>query len=271
METSKIKNLIIYILLFVNLFLAGLVLSDRIQTRQAEETADAAIRTILGASGITLSTDKLFDNSKLHAYDVSRDLEQEKELVTAILGKVSVSEQRGNRLYYYNEDRGQASFRSTGDFEMLLNPGVVPTSGDNVETARSVLKKMGLDGEYDAQASEGDTVVMTCRYKDSPVVNCQIRFTFASDFLLMITGTRLLDVQREDDTVTILDAATLLSRFIGVIDRNGYVCNEILDISAVYLYTPAASGGELVPVWQIETNTNTFYLNVSTGEEQTLA
>lgn len=271
METSKIKNLIIYILLFVNLFLVGLIASDWIETRRTEKTIDEAIRTILAQNEMTLSMDKLFDNSSLRGYEVSRDFTREKELVSSVLGKVTVSDQGGNILYYYNEERGQASFRGTGDFEMLLNPGVVPTTGDNVGTAESVLQKMGIEGTYDAASSEPDTVVMTCWYQDSPVVNCQIRFIFASDFLLMITGTRLLDVQQEDPTVEILDAPTLLARFVGIIDRNGYVCNEILDISAMLLYTPDATGGKLVPVWQIETNTNTFYLNVSTGEEQAMA
>ena len=83
----------------------------------------------------------------------------------------------------------------------------------------------------------------------------------------MVEGTRPLDIQREDPTVTVLDASTLMTRFVGIVNRSGYVCSEIRDIRPVLQYSDA-SGGKLLPVWEIETDARTYYLNVSTGEEQ---
>ncbi len=272
MESSKIKNFIICILVVVNLFLAGLLSVDWVQTNrtriQAEETAYA----ILENYGIAMDGVTLPDNSALNGHSLCRDFQREQELVSAVLGEVSVEDQGGNIMYYYGE-KGQANFRGTGDFEILFHSNAVPVEQDTVETARNILKKMGMEAQFDAAGSEMtgntySTVVMTALYDDTAVFNCQIRFIFAADFLLMVEGTRILDVQEEDPTVTVMDGPTLLTRFLGILDRSGYVCSQVQNIRGVLQYAPDPSGGRLMPVWEIKTDTNTFYVNASTGEEQ---
>ena len=274
MESSKIKNLIICLLALVNLFLAGLIVSDWSQTARSRASVNAAVHTILENNGITLAEGAMPDTSVLKSYSVSRNFEQEKQMVSSVLGSVTVQDQGGNIMYYYGE-KGQANFRSSGDFEILFDREPLPVEKDAMSTVRSVLKKMGIQAEYSPQSSvsAGNTdtvVVMTVLFEGTPVINCQIKFTFATDSLLMVEGRRLLDIQREEAGVTILDAPTLLTRFIGLVNRNGYVCSEIREIRPVFQYSDA-SGGRLVPVWEVETNARTYYLNVSTGEEQSAA
>jgi len=271
MATSRIKNLIIYILLFVNLFLIGLLASDWLQTRRAERTAMEAVQSVLADSGITMECG-LPDNSELKSYTVSRDLTREEEVVSGILGDLTLQEQQDGSTIYYRGEKGEAIFRGSGYFEVLLENWAVPIKGDTVDTAQSVLRKMGIKGEFLPEASTRSggiytTVVMACTYEGVPVENARIEFGFTSDFLMMVSGTRVLDVQREDPSFQPLDEITMLTRFLGIINRNGYVCSELRDISPVYL-APDVSGGKLVPVWRIEMDAGTFYLNMTTGEEQ---
>ena len=245
MESSKIKNLIICILVVVNLFLAGLAATDGIQASRNRAAANEAVHTILENNGIMLTLRELPETDGLQSYAVSRDLEREKTMVSSVLGSVTVKDMGGNIMYYYGE-KGQANFRGSGEFVLLFDSQPVPVEQDPLTTARSV---------------------MTVLYEDTPVINCQIRFTFSTNALLMVEGTRPLDIQREDPTVTVLDASTLMTRFVGIVNRSGYVCSEIRDIRPVLQYSDA-SGGKLLPVWEIETDARTYYLNVSTGEEQ---
>lgn len=272
METSKIKNLIIYILLFVNLFLIGLLAVDWFQTRRAERTSLEAVETILAGNGITINVSNL-PSGEVLGYSLSRDLAKEERVAAALMGRIKVQENQNGNIMYYKGERGAGKFRGTGDFDVLLDDGMVPISGSTVDVAQSLLRKMGLKGIFSPELSTQNsgvytTVVMVCSYDGMPVVNGQVKFDFTSNFLKLISGTRLLDIQREDTTVNTLDAATLLTRFVGIVSRNGYVCNELRDISPVYLYAPDISGGKLTPLWQIETDTGTFYLNLSTGAEE---
>ncbi len=274
MLTSKIKNLIIYILLFVNLFLIALLASDWLQTRRAERTVLAAVKTILTDSGITMAQPRLPAHDSVKGYTVSRSLEQEEAFAEALLGRLSAQEAQSGNIMYYRGERGEAIFRGTGDFEVLLSERPIQIGKDTVDTARSLLRKTGLKGRFAPELSTTSggtytTVVMVCEFEGLPVVNGKIEFTFTSDALVMIVGTRLLDLQREDPSFRPLDSATLLTRFLGIVNRNGYVCNELREICPVYLYTPDASGGgKLTPVWRIDTDAGTFYLNMTTGEEQ---
>lgn len=272
MEASKIKNFMICILVFVNLFLAGLLASDWIEARHTQQAMNEAINSILSDRGITMAPDILPDNSGVKGYIVSRDIDREREMVSSILGNVQVEDMGGNIMFYSGEN-GQAKFWGTGYFEMLLQDLPVPVEQDNVATAQSLLRKMGMAGALDQSASvmSGNSytlVVMNVVYGDSQVINCKIQFTFAADFPLFIEGTRMLDEQQVDHTVNVLDAPTLLTRFLAVMDSSGYVCSEIRDIRTALQLVFDDTGRRLIPVWEIETNTKTFYLNVSTGEEQ---
>lgn len=271
MATSKIKNLLIYILLFVNLFLIGLLASDWLQTRQAERTALEAVQTILADSGIQMQS-RMPENGAIKSYTVNRDLTREQTMATALLGGRVVQERQDGNIMYYRGENGEAKFRSTGYFEALLDNWAIPIKGSTVDTAQSVLRKMGLKGMFSPELSTQSggmytTVVMVCEYEGIPVENARVTFGFTSDFLVMISGTRLLDTQREDPTFQPLDGVTMLTRFLGIVNRNGYVCSELREIQPVYL-APDVSGGKLTPLWRIETDAGTFYLNMTTGEEQ---
>ena len=269
MESSKIKNILIAILLFVNLGLLGLIWNDHQQSRENTRQAMESLERVFANRGISMEQVDLPENSALMTYGMSRDLDREQKLVEQVLGTVTVEDQGGNIMYYYGE-KGQASFRGTGDFEILFSDGAVTGEEDPAATAKKMLRKMGIQAKIatSGQEKDSDTVTATAIYGDSPVMNSQIRFHFAGNELLKIEGQRILDtVQTETDTKA-LDAATLMTRFLGVLDRSDSVCSEIRSVRNVWLYLPDATGGRLQPVCEIQTNGKSFYLNVSTGEEQ---
>ena len=147
MESSKIKNILIAILLFVNLGLLGLIWNDHQQSRENTRQAMESLERVFANRGISMEQVDLPENSALMTYGMSRDLDREQKLVEQVLGTVTVEDQGGNIMYYYGE-KGQASFRGTGDFEILFSDGAVTGEEDPAATAKKMLPQKYNDQKF---------------------------------------------------------------------------------------------------------------------------
>ena len=75
MESSKIKNILIAILLFVNLGLLGLIWNDHQQSRENTRQAMESLERVFANRGISMEQVDLPENSALMTYGMSRDLD----------------------------------------------------------------------------------------------------------------------------------------------------------------------------------------------------
>ncbi|HHU22047.1 MAG TPA: hypothetical protein GXZ52_01305 [Clostridiales bacterium] len=277
MDTSKIKNLIIIVLALVNIFLLTLVLADRSEAKAAEKAADKEIAHIFSNYGITLSEKIKVSGITPQRFDLHRDLEKEEKMVSAVLGKVKV-ENLGGNIYYYSSPDGQASFRGTGEFEMLLESGAVPAGGDPVHAARKLLGKMGIDSEKESAklelSGEGETITVTLNasWKGDPIYNCQVTFVFKGGRLKLVMGRRPFDRISSSTEEGLLSAATVLMRFLDIINSGGHVCNKIINIEQGYVMDVSVPGDSvLCPVWMIETDVGKYYINGISGKPETIS
>jgi hypothetical protein len=177
---------------------------------------------------------------------------------------------------YYGKN-GQACFRGTGDFEVLMENNTVATGSDPAETSRDFLKKLGLSMDPKSAAVKygtgGASCVVTalCSYEDRPIMNCSVTLNFSETNLLLVTGTCPLTKVGENAGGGVIDTATAVMRFLEIMDENGYVCREITDISHCYKLDVAASGvGTLTPLWHFSTDVGDFYVNGVTGKTETV-
>lgn len=267
MDSSKIKNLIIVILLLVNLFLAAMVLHDRIETARAEKQALSDVSAAFSASGIELSAD-LRLREKLGGCSLSRDLNKENALVRSVIG-TSMVEDLGGNILYYKGTKGEARFRGTGEFEIVLTARAIPVSGSPLETAKDVLADMGYKTDTSRavvdSASGSTTVTLLCTYRGNSVYNCSVSFLFTPDYLMMINGRRPLEWSADGESSAI-SAQTVLMRFLAEIRERGTVCSEVRELELGYSMTASASGeGSLTPYWCIYTDAGQYYVNAMTG------
>ena len=222
MDASKIKNLIIVVLLVLNALLLGVGLSDRARENAVWRESMERTEQLLSESGITLANLDGLRKASLPVRQVERDLALEKKHVTAALGRVTVVDQGGNRLFY-NGERGQAVFRGTGGFELLMNEGAVPAGRDPEETARRFLAKLGISTSKEnvkCDVSDGSgTVILTGESKGTQVLNCTVTITFTNGSLLLAVGTRPLeDAAVGEDSV--VDLPTALMRFSAAVNES---------------------------------------------------
>lgn len=278
MSSSKIKNIILLVLLCVNAVLLILVASDRARAAaDAREALNGAV-AVLESRGIAVSADASLRDDALPVRTVTRDLDAEKRSAVRVLGHVTVQDQ-GGYILFYNGEKGQAVFRGTGVFEILMNEGEVPTGSDAVATARAFLRRLGLSavrgsGSAESDVSDGSgTVRLRCRTGGTEVLGCQVTFTFTNGSLLLVVGTRPLEVSSSAASAqTPLDVPTVLMRFLSIVTEGGRVCSELQDLELCYMQTATVSGtGTLTPVWRVTTDTGEFYINGLTGKQETVS
>lgn len=273
MDKGKIKNIIIIVLLLVNVFLAALVVADSARSGVYDAAAERSLLQALQAGGITVDDASVLNIRAIPACTLTRNLSREKRLVAAVLGSVDSQDQGGNIVMYYGKN-GQACFRGTGDFEILMENDSVPAGSDLAETSRAFLKKLGIDMDAAAatvRSGSSSVVTAVCRYADRPIVNCVVKLTFSETNLLLVTGTCPLTAVRENAGSAALDPSTAVMRLLDYLDSSGYVCSRITDISHCYKMDAAASGeGTLTPLWHFSTDVGEFYLNGITGKAETV-
>ncbi len=268
MDGSKIKNLIIVILLLVNLFLLAMVLHDRIEETKLQRNAIADVSAAYAASGIKLSA-TLRWNETIGGCSISRDLSRESSIVKAVIG-TSMVEDLGGNILFYNGTKGEARFRGTGEFEIILAPRAIPVSGNPLDTAKSVISDMGYRTDPDLAEieNESDTtrVTLPCMFRGDMVYNCSISFLFTSEYLVMVDGRRPLEWSAEGESA-VFSAPTVLMRFLAEIRERGVVCSEVQDLELGYSMAASASGeGSMTPYWRIVTDAGRYYVNAMTGK-----
>ena len=275
MDKSKIKNFMIILLLLVNAFLLTIVISNYSEERQAELYRKDALESVLSQSGKTLNPNIKFPESIPPQVSLKRDIDSEKKFIASLLGRCDMKDLGGN-IYYYDGKDGKAKFRGTGEFEILLNSGVIPKGNDPVDSAKVALRKLGIEYSGEGSTVETDggntTVTLNCSWNGTPIYNSKISFSFTSEYLMIITGNRPLD--KEDviqSTENYPDSITLLMNFLQTINDTGEVCSEIKDMQIGYFLTSAVSGDcTLKPVWCIQTDSKSYYINAQTGAAEKL-
>ena len=263
MDSIKVKNFIIIVLLIVNAILLSVFVTDTVRERgQASGAVDGAV-SLLAENGIAVSADADLSERSLGVVALSRDTERERELVSSVLGDVTVTNLGGN-------------FRGTGSFEMLVYDNDF-VGEEPLTAARHFAAQLGLDTLREPVSSSVDpetldgTLELMCTSNSASVVNCRLSFTFSDGEIIMVLGTRVLDSVVNESGMDTLDVPTVLMRFLALVLDSGRVCSSLDSLELCYSMTATAAGdGSLVPVWRITTDTGEYYINAVSGLEETI-
>ena len=110
-------------------------------------------------------------------------------------------------------------------------------------------------------------MVLRQNWNGNPLFDRQVTLTYRSGNLVSMSGGRRLNgTPQADESRRPLEAPTALLRFYHGLTGMGDVCSRIDRITQGYVganYSPGTS--ELVPVWQITTDTGTYLLDLLTG------
>ncbi len=267
MEGTKIKNIIIIVLLLLNGFLLVLVGGRWAQDTQSHDMARESAIQIIRDSGITLEDQTVPREISLPGLQAQRDLDREHAVAAKLLGAAITVEARGGDIYRYQSERGWLQFHSTGEFLAEFEPGAVAAGEeDEVRHGTRLLAELG----FEAQVLErGDKSITFCQMVNgAPVLGCQATLNYQEGSLVSIAAGRRIPGRPDfGEKGSAVSVATALMRLYNGLNELGDIYNRIDSIEPAYTLSVNLSGpAQLTPVWYVRTDTGAYQMDPRTGQ-----
>lgn len=270
MESAKLKNIVLLILLITNALLLGLMIFQRVEARQYRQQALADAVELLEQRGISVDPGDIPEGDFPQPMTLVRDADGELAQFTALLGQGTTLTQRG-LVSLYTGPLGSAEVRVDGGFSVTFAQGAYPVDQDQDLSAHAqdLVRRLGFSAALTGQetTAEGEALTLVQSCGDFPVFSCTLRLWYEAGQLRSIHGSRLVGQPTADlSRGQCLSAATLLVRFrAGVID-SGDACSAVRSAAQGYVLSADASGVlRLTPVLRLETDTNPYIVDALTG------
>lgn len=267
MEWSKVKNIMILILITVNLFLLIQTAGQARQSRTYKEAARAGAIEVLWQRGYEVAPTALPEEGVLFPMTAERDRVGEEAFAAELLGTV-VKTDDGVRVGYAGET-GECWFRSDGSFAFSFPAGVYPAGGEVRTHAKRILSNAGYPCQFVSEHAEGNDTVVTVRqiWGTVPVFSCTAELTYRNGELVAVDGMRLIGPPiRDGGGEGAMDVPTALVRFMSGMREGGYVFTTVEALMPGYQATGSGRLLQLKPVWRIVTDAGVFFMDGVTGE-----
>lgn len=271
MDTAKVKNIILALLVILNIALFSVVVADRQTARAAGAELERTAAAVLEENGLRLSENVDLSAFSPCIYSLTRALDKEEKYAGAVLGEpLSVQDSGGIR--YYEGSSGMGRFHGTGEFEIYLTAGKYTAEGDAVRTAAAFLKDMGVEASkgltFCEAGGSGMSVSTVCAVDGAPIYNCAVDLTFIDESLMAVSGYRpFYNVKVSEGGERPMDVYTVLLRFLSELRAEGTVGRELTEVELGYKLVSSLSGeSTLTPVWHFVTDTGAYYIDGLTGE-----
>ena len=261
MRWSKIKNIIILLLVVVNGFLLGQVGLREWQSRRDERETRERMVDILARNQVSYLPDEV--PGALEMLDRRVTLAPLGEAEAALLvGTVSDVQTVGGRTVYTGAE-GTVASSTTGELTVEFLPGSTLTES----TLQERLSKLGVTlREVDRTGeAEDPTISYVQLWSGAPVPGERAILEYEAQCPRTLTIRLLFGAEEVLPTEETITAVTALARLLDELNRGeGYVCSQITDMYPGYI-----SGGTrtvtLTPAWCIETDTWRFIVDGHTG------
>ena len=268
MSGSRIKNLILLVLTASALCLLLVVVPNRMAQIHEQRQMLEQLRTLYGGYGISLELDELPRSATLYSVELGGE---QQTAVQALLGQKAVMTSDPDRFETeYSSELGTLQRTRTGGFSAVLTGS--KRAGQPEAAARKLLRSMGFQAAsvQQLQQADGTAVVQAGQsLLGVPVFGSMLQLTYRQEQLVQLEGTFYLGSESitrvsEQQSISCADALTQL---LASRDVLGWVGESVRQLTQGYLPTEtAASGIWFVPVWYIETDSGSFYVNAITRE-----
>ena len=270
MEGTRIKNIVILILLLLNGFLLFLVGGRWAKDTHSHEAARNSAIEIVRADGIELAQDTVPREMELEHLQATRDTARESELAEKLLGSGVRVQARGGEVYRYQNENGWIQFHSTGEFMAELEPTAFALGEQTpAQHGAALLERIGFECKLLNDGTEDGQGSLTFRqlHKGVPVLGCQAALNYRNGALTSITDARRVPGtphQRVGEGS--MPVASALMRLYNGLKELGDVYTRVDSIVPAYTMSVARSGTvRLTPVWYVQTDTGSYQMDTQTG------
>lgn len=267
METYRLKNIIILILVLLNLFLLGLLLNFRYQQRHTSQALEQQLVRLYENHGISLPEKLDADAPSLTPMSVSRSLSDEADIAAYLLLEEDASvEDQGGGIYTYTGEMGTVQFRSSGAFDYAP---VSQNIADPQAFFDGFLEAFGYRALSSSYGANSGTFSAVRQVEGYDVYNCTVSFRFSGQQLVSVAGSWVSTAETAALPQPSYTAADALSQFLEYRSESGVVCNSVISVQPAYaLQSPTPSTLQLSAKWQVVTDTYSYYVDCVTKEVQ---
>ncbi len=262
METYRLKNIAILILLLLNGFLLILLGYQTFQSRQSVTDAAGQLAGLYAARDLTLRDSVDLSQSPLNPLSLNRHREADQRIASYLLDGDAFAASQGGGIISYATEYGSIQFRSGGSFDggNLSRP-----VDDPAGFARDFCEEFGYR-DMSVSVQDGATLITAVQWTEEvPIVGCELRLEFEGNLLTSVTGAHVGWEDAVSERENQLNCVTALVRFLDYRELSSTVCSAVTDLSCVY----ALEGGfslRLAPMWRVQTDTYTYFVNCASGE-----
>lgn len=273
MPVSKLKNLALLILLLANLALLAVVVPNEVSQRQEAARQRQFLQALYAQEDVTLDPDSVPETVTLYTLQLEENPEADLLAATALLGEqVLVQDDSTRYLSIYRSQNGTCSIGRSGSFQAALEQQ--PEVRSIGPATERVLKDMGFQWHALSEPQRIRPGVYTVSTAQSilgvPVFSRGLTLTWSNNTLHHLEGdffTGTASMARVSDQACI-SAADALVRFLSARFELGWMGSTVVGMEQGYLRseTAAAATVQLTPVWRLDTDTGSFYVNGISGE-----
>lgn len=264
MERSRLKHVMIVLLIVLNLFLLTLVLVQYRQSSQYEEITRENVLSYLKKNGISVGEGIVPWKSTQTVLNVPWSQDRDRTAAETLL--VDFQEGSETSQLYFQGAGGTFTVSRNGGFSLTLKNG--ETTQDKEKAAAALMQKLNFEGAVAGTRQTGDSTTVALRqsWKGKPIFSCAAQVRFQGDCLAEAQGIRLPGVPEGDSGIQVRSAETLLVDFLRGVSNLGEACTQLRAITEGYLLNTDGLVGKLLPAWLVETDGGLFQLNCVTGE-----
>ena len=263
METYRLKNIAIAILLLLNGGLLLLMGYQRLQARRTASEVARELNTLCAANQLTLDSGIDLTQQPLSPLTLVRDSETEQAISAFLLDGDTTSSSQGGGIYSYEGAQGSIQFRAGGSFD---GSHLTLSVDDPSVFAQRFFQQFGYqDPSYQLHGLSGSATAVQ-QVAGVTVYGCGVTLFFERGTLTSVTGAH---VSLEDALVESgqpMTCVTALVRFLDYRSAAGVVCSQVTDVSCVYQLQTSSASLRLLPAWQIDTDTYTYFVDCASGE-----
>lgn len=264
MERSRLKNIILLILVLVNAMLLIALASTHVQESSARKRLTSQLVIMFKNNGIVLNAEKIPTELPSAGAVLHRNTDEERTMAVLFLGKSPKTDNAGGGIYTYSTSRGNATFRTDGSFDITGRLG----SSHLEKLCRKFCSVYGYQNlKLNLRNGKGQGKA-TQYYKNGRcIVNGTVSFLIEDGSLISVSGTHVPnpDSRLSGKTVS-MTAATALTRFLEFHRQSGAVVSKIKRIFPCYRLKSSVSAPlSLIPIWRIVTDTGNYDINCATG------
>lgn len=271
MPTPKLKNLALLILLLANLLLISVLVPNRMSQAREAESMRQSLQALCAQQQVSVDPAAIPDTVTLYALELSEDNQASLQAATALLGEqVLVQDDSTRYLSLYSSQSGTCQVGRSGSFQASMQGG--GEVRDLTRSAKQTLKAMGFQShrlsEPQRQSPGIYTVTAAQAVLGMPVFSDGLTLTWSNNCLTSVSGVFYTGAMARVSDVACLSAADALVAFLSARFDLGWVGSAVTAMEQGYLRaeTAAAAVVRLTPVWRLETDTGSFYIDGISGQ-----